>query len=152
MQPFNNRTIVLGRVILSLCLLSVLGCGNGLTPITTAKVTGKATFGGKPLEDYQVTLYCEDGKAQEPATGLVKADGSFVMGVRKEGDGAIVGKNKVWLTYAPQMPEMPPGKEGSWTPPPAKVKLPQKYLSAETSGLTIDVPSSCLADYNLDLK
>lgn len=139
-------------VFLLTILAMLLGCGGGLVPIKTAKVTGTATFNGKPLEDYKVYFYCDQAEAKEPATGIVKADGTFTLGVRVAGDGAIVGANKIWLTYDPPVPEQPAGMELAWNPPPPKVKLPEKYMSMDTSGLTVDVPPSGIADYKIDLK
>lgn len=132
------------------CFLT--GCGGGLPPIKTARVSGVATFEGKPLENYKIYFYCDQSEAKEPATGIVKPDGSFVLGVRVAGDGAIVGQNKIWLTYDPPVPEQTTGLEVAWNPPPPKVKLPQKYTSADTSGLTVEVTSAGLTDYKLELK
>jgi len=128
------------------------GCGEKLVPIKTAKVSGTATFNGKTLENYKVYFYCDQSDAKEPSTGIVKADGAFSLGVRTAGDGAIVGSNKVWLTYDPPVPEQTAGLEVAWNPPPPKVKLPEKYMTMETSGLSVDVPSSGLVDYKIDLK
>ncbi|XZE33571.1 hypothetical protein SH501x_004360 [Pirellulaceae bacterium SH501] len=139
-----------------LCMLATFGvlagCGGGLIPIKTAKVTGTATFNGKPLEDYKVYFYCEQAEAKEPATGIVAADGTFTLGVRTAGDGAIVGSNKIWLTYDPPVPKEVAGSDAAWNPPPPKVKLPEKYMSMDTSGLSVEVPSSGLADYKIELK
>ncbi len=128
------------------------GSGPEIIPIETSRVTGIATFQGKPLEDYRVYFYCDAAAAKEPATDRIKPDGSFDLSVRFPGDGAIVGLNKVWFSYDPLLPEEVPGMETGLAPPPAKVKLPEKYLSADTSGITVDVPASGLADHNLELK
>lgn len=135
--------------------LAAFGCGHSgpaIIPIDTAPVTGTATFEGKPLEDYRVYFYCEADAAKEPATDRIKADGSFTLSVRNPGDGAIIGSNKIWFSYDPPLPEEIPGQESGKAPPPPKVKLPEKYLSAETSGLAVEVPPSGLKDYKLDLK
>lgn len=136
-------------------VLMALGCGRSgppIIPIDTATVTGNATFEGKPLEDYRVYFYCESGAAKEPATDRIKADGSFTLSIRKPGDGAIIGMNKIWFSYDPVMPEQQPGLETVVPLPPPKVKLPEKYLSAEKSGLSVEVTDSGLQDYKLDLK
>ncbi len=141
---------------MSVCaILFSVGCtGSGpeLIAIETSRVTGIATFGGKPLEDYRVYFYCDASAAKEPATDRIKADGSFDLSVRFPGDGAIVGMNKVWFSYDPQLPEEVPGMETGLAPPPAKVKLPEKYLSADSSGITVDVPAGGLTDHKLELK
>lgn len=135
-----------------LIVLCVVGCGPKITPIVTAPVDGVATFEGKPLENYRVFFYCEKDAAQEPATGRVGADGSFVLSVRTEGDGAIVGTNRVWLTYDPPLPEQTPGMETAVDVPEPAVKLPEKFTSAETSGISVEVPKAGLKGYKLELK
>ncbi len=82
----------------------------------------------------------------------MQPDGSFTLGVRKPGDGAIVGSNKVWLTYDPKLPDEVPGLETGTPPPKPTVVLPEKFKSAESSGLVVEVPKSGLQDYKLDLK
>lgn len=139
------------RAFGALVLLFLSGCGGpGLVPIKTAPVDGTATFDGQPLENYRVFFFCAESDAKEPAFGQVKADGTFVVGVRKGNDGAIIGKNQIWLTYEPPIPEL--GPDEPWNPPPPKVKLPEKFLSRETSGLSVEVPTSGLKDYKIELK
>ena len=143
------------RTVLFVLLAASIGCGESgreVIPITTASVTGTATFNGKPLENYRVFFYCASDGANEPATDRIKADGTFTLSVRTPGDGAIVGSNKIWFAYDPPLPEEIPGMEQGIAPPPATVKLPDKYLSGETSGLTVDVPESGLDNYSLELK
>ena len=137
-----------------LCLFALfcVGCGPKVIPIQTAKVTGVAKFYGKPLENYRVFFYCDTAAANDPATGLVQKDGTFTLTVRNPGDGAIVGPNKIWLTYDPPLPEETPGMESGKAPPPPTVKLPSKYLDSSTSGLSVEVTTAGLADYLLDLK
>ena len=134
-------------------VLLLVGCGDGLVPIKTASLSGTATYNGQPLDEYRVYMYLKEGHpAQEPSTGKVGKEGQFSMGVRKEGDGAIVGLNKVWLIYDPPAPKQEPGHESSWTPPPAKIKLPKKYMSPETTDLTVEVPDGGVSDYKLEIK
>lgn len=144
-----------------LCAAGVLGwivavgCGPAvppIIPIDTASVTGTATYEGQPLEDYRVYFFCEAAAAKEPATGRVDKDGKFTLSVRNPNDGAMIGTNKVWLKYDPELPAEIPGRESGTPPPPAKVKLPKMYMSAEESGLTVEVPAGGLTDYKLELK
>lgn len=134
-------------------LASLAGCGpDGPVPIETAPVTGTATFNGKPLEDYRVFFFSSGHPAQEPATGRVGADGRFTLGIREEDDGAMVGPNQVWLKFDPPMPESVPGVDAPWTPPPPTIKIPEKYLDRDQSGLKVDVPPDGLTDYKLELQ
>src|SRR5687768_10353971 len=90
----SMRSAVLGLA----ATFGLAGCGSeGLIPIETAPVSGTATYDGKPLEDYRVFFYALGDAAQEPASGLVKPDGTFTLTVRDEGDGAIVGQNQIWV-------------------------------------------------------
>lgn len=139
-------------VLAAFTLVSLTGCGDGPIPIETAPVSGTATYQGKPLEGYRVFFFDLGHPAQEPATGRVAPDGSFTLSVREEDDGAMVGLNQVWLVYDPEVPPQTPGLEGPVTFPPPKVKPPEKYMSRTTSGLTVEVPASGLADYKLELK
>lgn len=140
------------RLLALAFLLAFAGCGGGLIPIKTAKVSGTAHFDGKPLENYRVFFFCEAAKAQEPSTALVQKDGSFTVTTRVAGDGAIVGSNQVWLIYDPPAPELEAGKEVPWSPPPPTIKIPAKFLDKQTSGLVVEVPDAGLTDYKLELK
>jgi hypothetical protein len=129
------RTAVFRRLCGLVVVLFSLGCGYSgppIIPIDTAPVNGIATFEGKPLEDYRVYFYCASDAAKEPASDRIKPDGSFSLSVRKPGDGAIIGTNKVWFRYDPVLPEQTPGLETAVNIPPPKVKLPEKYLDGES--------------------
>lgn len=130
----------------------MFGCGDGTIPIETAPVSGTATYEGKPLKDYRVFFYAADHAAQEPATGRVTEDGSFSLSVRESGDGAIIGNNKVWLKYDPPFEESEAGVDAPIVIPPPTIKIPEKYLDADKSGLTVEVPPEGLTDYKLELE
>lgn len=141
------------RLVLLVSALATLpGCGPSITPIDTAPVSGTATFNGKPLKDYRVFFYNETAAAPEPANGLVQADGSFTLSVREPGDGAMIGPNKIWLTYDPKLPDEVPGMETGLPPPKPSVVLPKKFNSATTSGLMVEVPKEGLKDYKIELN
>ena len=134
-------------------IVMVMGCDQGPPPIQTAPVSGIATYQGKPLEEYRVYFFVPGSATQEAATGNVGADGHFTLGVREEGGGAIVGLNEVWLVYDPVMPEVGPNEPVPMTPPPPpKVKIPEKYTSRDTSGITVEVPPEGLENYQLELE
>lgn len=142
------RLIVLGTLAISIGS----GCGeSGPIPVETAPVTGSATYQGKPLENYRVFFYVSGDRAQEPATARIGADGLFSLSVREPDDGAVVGTNEIWFAYDPELPEEIPGMETGRAPPPPTVKLPEKYLDREKSGLTVDVPPDGLKDYKIEL-
>ncbi len=121
-RPFLSTGNALASAVL---VLLGTGCGSqpGLPAITTAPVKGVATYHGEPLEKYRVFFYCDSSAAPEPATGLVAADGAFELSVRTPGDGAQVGRNRVWLVYEPEIPPDATLADLAKIPPP-KVKLP----------------------------
>lgn len=131
----------------ALCLFAT-GCGDRLPKLEIAPVSGVATLGGKPLENYRIYMYVADNDVQEPATARIDSEGKFTMSTRSPGDGAAVGKNKVFFRYDPPAPE---GVDGPWTPPPPKVSLPAKYTEADSSGIEIDVTRSGLTDHKIEL-
>ncbi len=126
------------------------GCNNMPTGdiVPTVPAGGVVTFQGKPLEHYQVLLQAED---QRPASGMTDADGNFVLGTNGKGDGAPVGMHKVAVRYVgpPDFDPESGGMEFKPMPPP-KVKIPAKYSSIESSGLTVEVPSD--GNIEIDLK
>jgi hypothetical protein len=142
------------RIEWGFCLLIAAGCGSSgpeIIPIETAPVTGVATFDGKPLENYRVYFYAADNPAQEPATARIAADGTFSLSVREPDDGAIIGKNQVWFSYDPPVPEQVPGYETPYDLPKPSVELPEEYLNQQKSPLSVDVPEDGLADYKIEL-
>lgn len=142
------------RLALILVLPSIFlaGCGDDLVPIQTAPVSGKATYNGKPLTGYTVYFFVPGGAAEVPAVGDVGPDGAFTLGVRDEGSGAIVGLNQVWVKFTPEVPDnSAKGPVNTVPPPKPKVKIPKKYTSRATSGLTVEVPPEGLQSYELTL-
>lgn len=77
------------------------------------------------------------------ASGQIQSDGKFVMSTYEHGDGVQVGSHAVVVN------EVPPD-EFSGMPAERRVRIPQRYASAGTSGLTIDVKSG--EDNFLELK
>ncbi len=111
----------IGAWLLLIGTVTLVSCKEGPIPIETAPVSGTATLNGKPLEDYRVSFYLMGHPAQEPSIGRVDANGRFTLTTRELNDGAMIGKNEVWLTYDPELPEEIPGRETGTPPPPPKV-------------------------------
>lgn len=147
------RTLMrLGIVIL---VLVQVGCGADPNP--RAKIekvvpaSGTLTFDGKALPSYQVSFRPKDDR--RPATGVTDKDGKFTLGTNAPGDGAPPGECKVAVVW------VPPQDDGLGAPidnpanlPKAPVKLPKKYESSETSGITMTVPEGGTSDLKIDLK
>ena|SRR5437763_10400567 len=90
------------RAFILLFLATVLlssGCGNS----SLAPVRGRVTCNGKPVPDAAVIFSPlpqsendkESGKAGQGGTD---ADGRYVIGTYKQGDGALIGKHRVAVT------------------------------------------------------
>ena len=91
------------------------------------------------------------------AVGMTDASGNFVLGTNKPGDGAAVGSYKVSVAFAgpPQddsnQAQAPAPDPDTVIPKPA-FEIPAKYIDANMSGITVDVPSGGLTDYKIELK
>ncbi len=133
-------------------LLPLLGCSGAQTGDIVqgaVPVNGIATYQGKPLEGYAVFF---SNLSDRPATGMVDAQGRFVLGSNGPDDGAPPGTHKVWFNYSPVVEVQLGREQADAAPPPPKVKLPKNYTRMETSGITVEVPEDGLTDYKLDLK
>lgn len=146
------------RLGLLLMCAAALGCETGYRAKAdverTVPVSGTLTFQGKPLEFFQVSVHPTDGS--RVATGLADAEGKFVLGTNKLGDGAPPGKAKIAVTFVGPPSAEIPGQEAiiddpSKLPKPT-VKLPAKYGNPETSGLDQEIPQNGLTDWKLDLQ
>ena len=92
-------------------LLFVQGCGGGGDQRDTAPVRGIVKCEGAPLTSGTITFTpindAAKGNPGKPASGVVQADGTFVLTTYEPEDGAIIGRHEV--TYTP--PEAGEGEE-----------------------------------------
>jgi hypothetical protein len=114
-------------------LLVALGCSSS-GELTTAPVSGKVTYNGKPVPNGTVMFVPDQGPA---ATGEIAKDGSYRLTTYNDGDGAVLGNHKISITALQDTSGALP-EQRSGTP---KALVPRKYLSHETSGLTAEVQS-----------
>jgi hypothetical protein len=115
-------------VLLTVCCIVITGCRPSYQ-LDIAPARGTVTLDGKPLSAGGVLLTPERGRA---AGGRLAADGSFVLSTYGHGDGAIIGKHRVAIT--------PPQSENeSDKPLPGSVPVPQRYLSATSSSLEVEI-------------
>lgn len=98
------------------------GCSNGpdLTP-----VSGIVTIDGKPVTHGKVQIAPAGYRA---AIGTIGPDGRFTMSTDKDGDGVVVGSHKAAVIAHETKG---PGSQ-VW-------HAPKRYMSIETSGITVDV-------------
>ena len=119
--------IVTALGIISLLLLTLAGCG-GKGPI--AKVSGKVTVGGQPVTGAMINFI-------SPETGVAASNNLDASGAYSIQMGLKPGTYKVFVvpTSSADQPPMP-GK-----PPPkaSESKVPLKYRSDATSGLTAEL-------------
>ena len=104
------------------------------------------SFLGKPTPEATVFLHPADGNGDVTVPhprGVVKADGTFVLGTYEKGDGAPPGEYTVTVQWLQRRN----GAEGM----PSNV-LPEKYANPKTSGLTVKITAGKNDLPAIDLK
>ncbi|MCU0877357.1 MAG: carboxypeptidase-like regulatory domain-containing protein [Pirellulaceae bacterium] len=126
-------------------LVAVAGCGG--TGTATAKVNGKVTVAGQPMEGITVTFYPTGGG--RPAVGITDSSGAFTLSTLASGDGAVPGSHQVTFTKV-ESSEPPP----SDAPPMQNVPQPfnAKYSAAQSSGITAEVATGKTNEFTWDLE
>ena len=115
----------------TLCIFS--GCGNG-NRLTTGTVIGTVSLDGKPLNDAEIVFY---GDKRMGLGDIVNGDIVNVT-TYTSNDGVLIGKHRVAIRQKIDEAElMRPPSESSKKK--RKSKIPMKYKSAGTSGLTIEI-------------
>ncbi len=103
------------------CVAVVLitgGCGGG-KEIPLGEVSGTVTYQGKPVTDAIVHFLPENGASA--ATAVVDSEGRYTLSTHETGDGAVVGKHKVWFSK-----QDPPGGPAPAASDESSL-LPEKY-------------------------
>ncbi len=125
-------------------LLVLAGCGGGGLAGPTGTVTGKVTHNGEPIPAGCSVTFIHQGTST-PASGLISADGSYSLTMRGE-EKVLAGEYKVSVSPPAsneQVDENTEGYEATMTgagdAATVTVPFPDKYLLAETSGLTFTV-------------
>ncbi len=114
-------------------LVSLVGCGDSGPQM--APVTGQVLFKGKPLSFGGVMFQSSSG---QPSRGVIDSEGKFYLTTVSDGDGAVVGANKVRITcYEGQNPESQ--KDTSAEVSLGKLLIPRRYTQFSTSNLTVEV-------------
>lgn len=108
---------------LIICLLLCAGCGKEDGP-TYAKVTGKVTLDGKPVQSGTVYFMPSGGTEGGAAIGRIDKEGNYTL-TGPRGKGIVIGSHKVAL----KCPEEGSGPDSGQNPnagaPPCKI--PSKY-------------------------
>lgn len=135
----HSRDVALQLSILCLMIVIMAGCGSSASELATAPVVGTVTVNGKPLGKGTVVFVPERGRG---ANGIIRPDGTFILTTYTEGDGAIVGINKVGVS-AWQSDNI----EG-----PHKTLIPTRYTMPDSSGLTCEVKAGQTNKVSLNLS
>jgi len=96
-------------------------------------VSGKVTLDGNGVGP-GVVVFVPTGDQGNPATGAIQPGGDYFLKTYRD-SGLSAGKYKVSVSVFDQ----PPVKPGERSMVAAKLITPEKYVSAETSGLEYDV-------------
>jgi hypothetical protein len=141
-------------VLLTACLLP--GCGSKLPPGArpTKKTTVTVAYKGQPVEGAVVT-FADQSAEPANANGVTDAQGKAVMKTYVDGDGAVVGTHKVYISKSVaeggQTVDVDDPKYDPNAPPPTiKYLIPQRY-STPAGGLTAEVKESGTNDFTFDL-
>jgi hypothetical protein len=95
------------------------------------------------------TVLFQPETAGKMATGVIQSDGTYELTTYSSGDGAAVGKHRVFILPPAQMTDEL--AEGQAVKAAANA-IPGKYASASTSGLVCDVRSGQLNQFPIELK
>jgi hypothetical protein len=125
------------RLYALLCAFGALvlaGCSDSNRPVfqQTFAVKGKVvTASGAPLTGGRIELHPENSEAPE-ARGMIKTDGTFVLGTYKVNDGVAAGRYKVTIDPVVY------NKAGNLQPNKS-LPIAKRYADPEKSGLTLEV-------------
>ena len=149
----KQNIAISGALTASFMLGLVVGCGGRNAPDLVA-VRGRLMLNGKPLAGKNVFFSPEEGTPGNGAYGRTDSNGSFELiavigGSLKLVKGARLGTYRVTVSDIEEF-----GEDGTPLPPvpvAAVARIPDKYLSAATSPLRVDVVHD-MTEVVLDLK
>lgn len=118
-------------------LFFVTGCGSGENRVPVAKVHGKVTYNGKPLQIGSLLFVPVGGGPSAEAN--IDRDGNYWMGTYALADGAVLGKHQVMITaFTSSGGAGLPEDTVKANAAPVSV-IPEKYADLANSGLEIEV-------------
>jgi len=131
---------------LALGLLIAAGCGDGLPP--PVPVRGQVTFDGRPLSRGAVVFHGADGSS---TAAMIGSDGRYEVRTHR-GAGLPPGHYRV--SISPQQAGDDPAERVLYEVEPTQaqpVEVPARFLSPETSGVTMEVREG-MEEYDLELS
>lgn len=128
-----------------LVIVMLIGCSRGGME---SQVSGKVTLDGKETGP-GVVVFVSEGDQSTPATGAVDLNGDYFLKTSRV-NGLAAGKYKVSVSIFDQPTDVKPGERSMKE---AKLIIPEKYVSATSSGLEYEVkPGSNTIDVDLKSK
>ncbi|KAA0134236.1 hypothetical protein FYZ48_21885 [Gimesia chilikensis] len=160
--PKRGKSLLCCVLISSIVSVFFTGCGGGTDDERPARtsVSGTVTYNGTPVEGASIAFVPVDQSNGRNANGLSNAEGLFQMGTFEGTDGVVPGDYQVMITKfetaetSEALPEDDPNYDPNPKPqPPPENLLPEKYASAENSGLTVTVEDGNeITDLKFDLQ
>jgi hypothetical protein len=135
---FQNHRVA--GLFMSCLVVVTIGCADKGPELT--EVTGQVMFDGKPLTTGSVVTLPAQGRG---ARGTIDAEGNFTLSTSDMGVGAKPGRHQVAVIAMEESDN--PSPEA-----PRRSLIPQKYASAETSGLYIEVTPGRMEPVVLELS
>lgn len=146
-------------LLMTVILTIVTGCsGGGSSGPKVVAARGKVTYKNLPVEG-AIVSFLGDGKTA-PAMGTTDSKGEFVLTTVRAYDGAIAGVHRVTVSKVVGPPpsstkpmSMEEAAKAANSGPPAKPTsmLPERYASADSSGLQFEVKQGDKNDFAIDL-
>jgi hypothetical protein len=141
-EPYRNKCleVILPGVLsdvrrlsitwLLLAIVMLIGCSRSLE----SQVSGKVTLDGKQTGP-GVVVFVSEGGQSNPATGAVDLSGDYFLKTSRA-KGLAPGKYRVSVSIFDQPTDVKPGERSMKQ---AKLIIPEKYVSATSSGLEFQV-------------
>jgi hypothetical protein len=112
--------------------LFFLGCGQSGPRIV--KVHGTVTHQGRAVANIIVKFMPDEGR---PSWGLTDKEGRYNLHYDRSHEGALIGKQKVWVEYRPMSPKEE--MEGNFRIPKNIESILEKYGDKQNPALTVDI-------------
>jgi hypothetical protein len=132
--------------VLLFASLVLTGCGTGTPPLVA--VTGHVSYHGQPLPGGVIVFAPDSAKGSNGpvASAVIQPDGSFTLRTA-DSPGAAVGWHRVTVVC---VSDPDPDVTGSRYAVPVSL-IPEKYRSADLSGLSREVRGGQTNEINLNL-
>jgi hypothetical protein len=147
----------LARSLTVLSVVLLVGCGGRAGQEPTASAGGVVTYNGQPVPGATVIFGPTSGQSQG-ATAVTDAAGRFKLSTYGEHDGAIAGTYSVTIIKRETAAAMTEDEEHEAisagrdvSAAQARNVIPPKYSNAATSGLTAEVASGTVNEFEFVL-